>query len=203
MLYWQPGTPMRVIAGTAKGRRLRTPRGWAVRPTADRVKEALFSMLLSRFDLDGAVLLDLYAGSGALGIEGLSRGAAAAVFVEQDRVARQALEGNLSACGMTPQGRVLGMAVDRAIRQLAVGGERFDGVLLDPPYGQGLADASLEQLAAGALVAPGGWVAAEHHVDDALAESYGRLRLTTARRYGKTALALFSDSRMVEQVAAS
>lgn len=194
---------MRVIAGTAKGRRLRTPRGWAVRPTADRVKEALFSMLLSRFDLDEAALLDLYAGSGALGIEGLSRGAARVVFVEQDRLARRVLEANLVTCGMAQRGRVIALPAQRAMRQLAAAEERFDGVLMDPPYGRGLADAALGQLAAEGLVKPGGWVAAEHHVDDALAESYGSLRLTAARRYGKTALALFSDSRMVEQVAAS
>jgi 16S rRNA (guanine966-N2)-methyltransferase len=194
---------MRVIAGTAKGRRLRTLRGRAVRPTADRVKEALFSMLQSRFDLDGAVLLDLYAGSGALGIEGLSRGAAHVVFVEQVGAARQVLEANLVACGVAPRGRILALPARRAVTDLAASGEQSDGVLLDPPYGLGLADEALAQLAAAGLMASGGWVAAEHHVDDVLAEAYGPLRLTAARRYGKTAVALFSDSRMVEQVAAS
>jgi 16S rRNA (guanine(966)-N(2))-methyltransferase RsmD len=194
---------MRVIAGTAKGRRLRTPRGRAVRPTADRVKEALFSMLQSRFDLEGAALLDLFAGSGALGIEGLSRGAARVVFVEQDGTARRVLGANLVACGFAARGRILPLAARRAVIELAGGGERFDGVLLDPPYGRGLADEALVQLTAAGLIAPGGWVAAEHHVDDALAAAYGPLRLTAARRYGKTAVALFSDSRMVEQVAAS
>ena len=76
---------MRVIAGSAKGRRLRAVRGHAVRPTADRVKEALFSIIQSRFDLEGAAVLDLFAGTGALGIEALSRGARSAVFVEQQR----------------------------------------------------------------------------------------------------------------------
>ena len=194
---------MRVIAGTAKGRRLRTLRGRAVRPTADRVKEALFSMLESRFDLGGAVLLDLFAGSGALGIEGLSRGASRAVFVEQDGAARQVLDANIVACGFAARGRILRLAARRAVAELATRGERFDGVLLDPPYGCGLADGALAQLAAAGLIASGGWVAAEHHVDDVLAEAYGPLRLTAARRYGKTAVALFSDSRMVEQVAAS
>jgi 16S rRNA (guanine(966)-N(2))-methyltransferase RsmD len=194
---------MRVIAGAAKGRRLRAPRGEAVRPTADRVKEALFSMLQSRFDLAGAALLDLFAGSGALGIEGLSRGAARAVFVEQAHAARRVLAANLAGCGLAPCSRIVARPVTQAIAELAAGGERFSGVLMDPPYGRGLAAATLAQLAATGLVEPGGWVAVEHQVADQLAEAYGTLRLTAARRYGKTAVAVFSDSRMVEQAAAS
>jgi 16S rRNA (guanine(966)-N(2))-methyltransferase RsmD len=194
---------MRVIAGAAKGRRLRALRGQAVRPTADRVKEALFSILGSRFDLEAVVLLDLFAGTGALGIEGLSRGAGRVVFVEQDHAARQALADNLVACGFRERGRVMALPVRRAIEQLAAAGERFDGVLMDPPYGRGLAETALQQLANTELVAADGWVAVEHHVDDVLADSYGTLRLTAARRYGKTALSVFSNSRKVEQGAAS
>jgi 16S rRNA (guanine(966)-N(2))-methyltransferase RsmD len=194
---------MRVIAGAVKGRRLRALRGQAVRPTADRVKEALFSMLESRFDLTGAALLDLFSGTGALGIEGLSRGAERAVFVEQDRAARRVLETNLAACQLAQRSRVLAVPVRRAIADLAAAGHRFDGVLMDPPYGRGLADQALLQLGAAGVVSPDGWVAVEHHVDDVLADAYGPLRLTAARRYGKTAVALFSNSRMVEQAAAS
>lgn len=160
-------------------------------------------MLQSRFDLDGAALLDLYAGSGGLGIEGLSRGAARVVFVEQDGAAREILGANLVACGFAARGRILPLPARRAVSELTARGERFDGVLLDPPYGRGLADDALAQLAASGLIASGGWVAAEHHVDDVLAEAYGRLRLTAARRYGKTAVALFLESHMVDQVAAS
>jgi 16S rRNA (guanine(966)-N(2))-methyltransferase RsmD len=194
---------MRVIAGTAKGRRLRALRGQSVRPTADRVKEALFSMLQSRFDLEGARLLDLFAGSGALGIEGLSRGAERAVFIEAEQAARRALQANLQACGFASKSQVISAPVRRALVQLAAAGERFDGVVMDPPYGHGMAAAALAQLGSLGLVGPGGWVAAEHHVDDVLAEVYGTLRLTAARRYGKTALAVFSNGRMVEQGAAS
>ena len=194
---------MRVIAGTAKGRRLRSVRGQAVRPTADRVKEALFSMLQSRFDLDGARVLDLFAGTGALGIESLSRGAARAVFVESDRAARTVLESNLTLCRLAERGRIIPVPVRRGLEMLAGARERFEGVLMDPPYGRGLAEAALEQLGTGEVVAAGGWVVVEHHVEDALAEAYGSLRLTAARRYGKTALALFSNSRRVEQAATS
>ena len=180
-----------------------TPRGQAVRPTADRVKEALFSILQSRFDLEGATLLDLFAGSGALGIEGLSRGAARAVFVEQAHTARRVLLANLAACGLAQRSHVVARSVHQAIAELTASGERFSGVLMDPPYGRGLADETLARLAAARLVRPGGWVAVEHHVADVLADAYGPLRLTAARRYGKTAVAVFSDSRMVEQAAAS
>jgi len=174
-----------------------------VRPTADRVKEALFSMLQSRFDLDDAALLDLFAGSGALGIEGLSRGAARVVFVEHAHAARRALGANLAACDVASRGRIVARSVRQAIAELAAAGERFDGVLMDPPYGRGLAAETLAQLDAAGLIAPGGWVAVEHQVSDQLAEAYGLLRLTAARRYGKTAVAVFSDSRMAEQAAAS
>jgi pantetheine-phosphate adenylyltransferase len=185
---------MRVIAGSAKGRRLRAVRGQAVRPTADRVKEALFSMLQSRVALDGAAVLDLFAGTGALGIEALSRGARRAVFVEQEHEPRRVLAANLAACGFGGRARVLGGAVRRALTQLGAGGERFDAVFMDPPYGRDLADAALRQLADSGLVAQGGWAVVEHHVDDPLAERYGPLRLTATRRYGKTAVALYQET---------
>lgn len=194
---------MRVIAGIARGRRLRSPHGERVRPTADRVKEALFSMIASRIDIGGAALLDLFAGTGALGIEGLSRGAERAVFVEHDAAVRSVLNANLAACGFAAKALVLPRAVDRAIAELARHGERFDLVLMDPPYGHGLAAATLEMLAGAALVAPAGWVAVEHHLDDPLAPAYGPLRLTVARAYGKTALALFLNSRMAVEVTAT
>lgn len=193
---------MRVIAGAAKGRRLRAPPGRALRPTADRVKEALFSIVQSRFDLIDAALLDLFAGTGALGIEGLSRGARRAVFVERDHAARRVLDANLTACGFAARARVLCVSVQRAIAELAGRGERFGGVLMDPPYGRRLVAPVLAQIAAAGVVEPGGWVAVEHRVDDVLAETYGPLRLTTIRRYGKTAVAVFSNSHRAEEVAA-
>jgi 16S rRNA (guanine966-N2)-methyltransferase len=192
---------MRVIAGSARGRRLSSVPGSSVRPTADRVKEALFSMLASRFDLAGAEVLDLYAGSGGLGIEALSRGAASVTFVERVAAARRVLAANLERCGLGARGRVLAAPVETALRELGRRGARFDGVLLDPPYGRDLAAAGLAALAALDLTRPGAWVAAEHHVDDPLADTYGPLRLTVGKRYGKTALALFEDTRPTEQTA--
>lgn len=193
---------MRVIAGTARGRRLKAVPGRDVRPTADRVKEALFSMLESRFDLGAGTLLDLFAGTGALGIEGLSRGAPRVAFVERDRTARDVLMANLDVCGFRTAAVVLGRPVARALTELAADHMEFAGALIDPPYGKGLAGEALTQLAAAGVLVAGGWVAVEHHTDDRLAASYGPLRLTATRRYGKTALTLYSSAQMAEQVAA-
>ncbi len=183
---------MRVITGDARGRRLRSVPGTAVRPTADRVKEALFSILASRFELAGSALLDLFAGSGALGIEALSRGARRVTFVEKGAASRRVLVENLRLCGFADRAVVDPRSVEAALRAWAAQGVRVDGVLLDPPYLLGQFAATLERLGAGAIVAPGGWVAAEHHVDEPAAPRYGPLQLTLSRRYGKTGLALYT-----------
>jgi len=183
---------MRVIAGSAKGRRLRAAAGQAVRPTADKVKGALFNILASRFELRSAQVLDLFAGSGNLGIEALSRGAGHVTFVDESTASMRILRDNLRACGMEGAARVLTLPVSRALEQLARQQVRFDGVLLDPPYGRGLVARTLTAIAEHGCVHPGGWVVVEHHRDEAPAAAYGSLRLTQARLYGKTGLALFT-----------
>ena len=194
---------MRVIAGSAKGRRLETVAGWSVRPTSDRVKEALFSLLASRVSLAAAAVLDLFAGSGALGIEALSRGAASVTFVEEDRAARLVLERNLTHCGFAGRATVLGLPVGRALAELAKRGARFEGVLLDPPYGRGLAAETLAALGGGTLLTVEAWVTAEHHAADALAATFGALRLTASKRYGSTALTVYRESGNAERTATS
>lgn len=182
---------VRIIAGRAKGRRLKSPRGMAVRPTADRVKEALFSMLASRFDLAGAVVLDLFAGTGGMGLEALSRGASQAVFVEESRPALAVLRDNVNLCGFADRAELMGISVRRALGALASRGPRFDGVFADPPYGRGLLPETLEQLAGGGLLRRGAWVMVEGRTDDDVNEKFGPLRLTQSRCYGKTKLMLF------------
>jgi 16S rRNA (guanine966-N2)-methyltransferase len=123
---------MRVIAGRLGGRRLRAPAGASVRPTADRVREALFAMLA---DVEGARVLDLFAGTGALGIEALSRGAASAVFVERDARVARVLEANLSALGLhAPEAEVRRADAASALRRAREGREAYDLVFIDPPY---------------------------------------------------------------------
>ncbi|HYI63079.1 MAG TPA: 16S rRNA (guanine(966)-N(2))-methyltransferase RsmD [Acidimicrobiales bacterium] len=136
---------MRVIAGSARGRRLSAPGGTATRPTADRVRQATFNALDSRGAVAGAVVLDAFAGSGALGIEALSRGAARCTFVERDRSARRVVEANLAATGVDGRARLVD---GDALAHLAATAERFDLVLLDPPHATDAWPALLDLVAA-------------------------------------------------------
>lgn len=167
---------MRVIAGVARGRRLVAPPGSTTRPTSDRVREATFNALGSLGAVVDATVLDLFAGSGALGIEALSRGAAHCTFVEADRAARAAVEANLAACGLSDEGTVVAGPAERFLADAARVGTRFDLVLLDPPYGfegwQDLLEHLPGRLAVGeaalALEPPAGW------------------EVLRSRRYGRT-----------------
>jgi 16S rRNA (guanine(966)-N(2))-methyltransferase RsmD len=180
---------MRIVAGIARGRRLRAPKGRLVRPTADRVKEAVFSILESRDGCTGRRVLDLFAGAGSLGIEALSRGAAEAVFVDPARSAAEAIRGNLEMTGLS--GDVMTMPAERAIKQLAAGGRRFDLVFLDPPYGEGWIGRTLAALDASRLVTDGGVVVAEHGRGEAAEATVGALVMDLARRYGDTHVAVY------------
>ena len=126
---------MRVIAGSAKGRRLVTPEGMNTRPTTDMLKEALFGMI--QFDVPEAEFLDLFAGSGGIGIEALSRGAVSLDAVEQDAKALNCIRTNLKTVGFTEKAKVWPMSVERALQQFAQQGRRFDMIFMDPPYLRG------------------------------------------------------------------
>jgi 16S rRNA (guanine966-N2)-methyltransferase len=147
---------MRVIAGQWRGRPLVAPKGEATRPTADRTREALFSMLASRLgSFEGLAVADLFAGSGALGIEALSRGAASCLFVEQDRPAIDALKANLAKLGAK--------ADVRATSVLALGPApaALDLVMMDPPYGTGAGLVALDKLTRLGWIGPATWVSLE------------------------------------------
>jgi 16S rRNA (guanine(966)-N(2))-methyltransferase RsmD len=181
---------MRVIAGKAKGRRLKTPKGRGIRPTADRVKEALFNIL--PHDLSGRKVLDLFAGTGNLGMEALSRGAEEAVLVEASRGAARLIEENLRTLGFENSSRVLTAPVLRSLRMLSQRGERFDLVFLDPPYEQELVGQTLKAIAQEELPRENGVVVVEHSVREKVGERYGTLTLTDRRRYGDTQLSFFN-----------
>ena len=152
------GRGLRVTGGEFGGRRLRAPaRG--VRPTGDRVRESLFARL---GDLEGARVLDLFAGSGSLGVEALSRGAARVVFVEQAPSAVAVLRANVEALGVGERARVVRSDALRALRRLAGDEPGFDLVLVDPPYETDLAGRALAALSEGALVAPHGTLVVEY-----------------------------------------
>lgn len=150
---------MRVIAGTLKGRRLKTPTWDGLRPTSDRLRETLFNVLAPR--ISGARVLDGYAGTGAIGIEALSRGAAHVTFIEQDRRATQLIEHNLAHCGLSEGYAIIRAPVQRGIQSLS--GDSavapFNLVLLDPPYDE---PAEQAMRAMETVVAPGSLVVLEH-----------------------------------------
>lgn len=182
---------MRVIAGTLGGRLLVAPKGQATRPTSDRVREALFSVL---GDVSGLSILDLYAGTGALGIEALSRGAARVVFVENARPALEALRRNISALGLHPSTVVLSTPVLRAVRSLSAH-QPFDLVFADPPYAD-LADAAeaIELLVEERRCSERGYVVLEHATRDAAPDLKG-LGYEATRRYGDTSLSFYAVAR--------
>jgi len=179
---------MRIIAGALKGRVLAPVQG-RTRPTAAKVREAIFN-ILGPVVPEGQVL-DLFAGTGALGIEALSRGAVQAVFVEDHPEALKALRRNLETLGLRDRGRVLPLPAAAALRQLDARGERFGLVFLDPPYGGGAAAATLGALAGSSLLLPRVWVVAEHSRRETLPESIGILKQHTLRRYGDTRVAIY------------
>jgi len=182
---------MRIIGGTLGGRRLAAVPGSATRPTADRVREALFSRLESRFGLNGGSVLDLFAGTGALAIEALSRGCGRVVCVECARPATVVLRRNLVSMGLDQRAWVLAEDWKPALARLARRGRRFRGVFVDPPYRQGLAQRVLGGSDLAALLLPGAWVSVEAAREEVLAVSDQRLVKVREDCYGDTKLALY------------
>ena len=169
---------MRVITGTARGKRLRTLEGIDVRPTTDKVKEAIFSII--QFDLPEARVLDLFAGSGQLGIEALSRGAKGCVFVEQSRSAIAVTRENVENCGFTERSRIVNMNALDYLRSAP----EFDIALLDPPYSKGLIAEALPLLEP--KMSQSGIVVCEHEATCELPDRVGRLVKKKEYSYGKT-----------------
>jgi 16S rRNA (guanine966-N2)-methyltransferase len=177
---------MRIIAGSFKGRRLDAPDWPGLRPTSDRLRETLFNILAPR--IRGARVLDGYAGTGAVGLEALSRGAAHVTFIEQDRRAQQLIETNLRKCGVSDR-----YAIIRAVFAAAAksAGE-FDLVFLDPPYGGAELTAALE--AAAPLVGPEALLILEHASRDAAPETLGTLERTREVVHGDSTLAFYRQT---------
>jgi 16S rRNA (guanine(966)-N(2))-methyltransferase RsmD len=177
---------LRIIAGSARGRKLQVPPGRSVRPTSDRVREALFNILAA--EVTGCRFLDLYAGSGAVGIEALSRGAEQVDFVEQVPTALQALQDNLQRTGLGGAARVHPMPVRRALTLLVGECALFDLVFADPPYGeQAERSALLEQLGGAGLLRSGGRVIVEFPARRQCTPP-ATLKLLREARYGDTVL---------------
>ena len=187
---------MRVIAGTHRGRRLQGPKGTTLRPTSDRVREALFSILGDR--LVNSRMLDLYAGTGAIGIEAVSRGAGHVTCVESSSQAMHLLRRNISDCTMGHRIMVHQQTVAQFLQQPARWGGPYDIVFADPPYAR---TEELESLFGGAtseaLFADDAWLIVEHAAKSALPPRLGRGAFLRRYRYGDTALSLYSYSAPV------
>lgn len=171
---------MRVIAGIAKGKRLKAPKGSSVRPTLDKVKGAIFNILGNR--IIEAMVLDLFSGSGALGIEALSRGASSCVFVDTQI---KCIKDNLISTGLN--GRVIRGNVERVIKQLAKENLRFDIVLADPPYGKELARNILSWLQISGILTNSGLIVVEHSKRELIEKEKVR-----EKRYGDTVVSVFT-----------
>lgn len=177
---------MRVITGSARGRKLLTLEGEEVRPTAERVKEAVFSII--QFEIEGRRVLDLFGGSGQLGIEALSRGAEKAVFVDASSEAVDIIRKNLNKCGFESQSVVLNTD---AFSYLASGarGDVFDIVFLDPPYSKGLPQKALPEVEK--HMSAGGVILCETPADEELPEEVGNFCIAKTYKYGKIKITLY------------
>ncbi len=177
---------MRVITGSARGRKLLTLEGVDVRPTADRTKEAMFSSI--QFDIEGAKVLDLFAGSGQLGIEALSRGAAGAVFIDRNKQAVEIIKKNLVSTSLAKKAIVLNTDADTYVSTTK---EKFSFVFLDPPYDKGFLQRLLPLVEN--VVSPGGAIICEHPYGEELPEELENMKIYRTYRYGKTAVTVYRE----------
>jgi 16S rRNA (guanine(966)-N(2))-methyltransferase RsmD len=180
---------LRVIAGSAKKRLLRVPAGWTGRPTADRIKESLFN-ILGNLVLD-CKFLDLFAGTGNIGIEALSRGALRAVFVEKDYRAAGTVMLNLKLTGFEGNSKVIRGDVFKALRQLSEKGEVFDVVFLDPPYSRGFEVPVIRKILEQKILSPGGLIIAESSKREEMPAAILKAALTRQERYGDTMISFY------------
>ncbi len=182
---------MRVITGSARGRRLSAPAGMDVRPTSDKVKEAVFSVV--QFDLPGSAVLDLFAGSGQLGIEALSRGANSCVFVDNSRVSVETARENINAAGFKNEATVMNSDAEQYLRMCR---QTFDVAFVDPPYKKGLIEKVMPLLCG--HMSDRGAVLCEHEKGLILPESFGGLVRQKTYRYGKTEVTLYRNGKEEE-----
>jgi 16S rRNA (guanine(966)-N(2))-methyltransferase RsmD len=184
---------MRVVSGEAKGRRLKTPGGDRIRPTADRVKESMFEIIAGR--IPDARVLDLFAGTGNLGIEALSRGARSGLFVDADRSAVKLIRENLARTRLDRRAEIWKSDARAALDRLRRLERRFDIVLLDPPYGSGYQEIILKMLDCNGILLSRGVIAVEHDRRSGLPQAVGSLERFDLRCFGDTVLSFYEESR--------
>jgi len=197
---------MRIIAGKAKGRTLVAPKARILRPTTDRVKESLFNIL----SVEGKRFLDLFAGSGSVGLEAVSRGASRVILVESQRACADAIRENIERCGFLnmplekpEEGggqdvEMIDCPVERALRLLGHRGERFDVIFADPPYGRSMVDETLRLVRSQALISQHGVLVVQHSAREEIPARREGYQIEDSRRYGETALSFLRLQRPEE-----
>jgi 16S rRNA (guanine(966)-N(2))-methyltransferase RsmD len=180
---------MRILSGTAKGRKLTAVKTGETRPTRDSVKESIFGMIQGH--VKGSTVLDLFAGTGNLGLEALSQGAKKAIFVEKHRTCLRALTRNRDLCGFQDRAEIISLDVEVALRALMRRTEKVDLVFIDPPYERGLTDKALRFLDAHDMVSQGAMIVVEHGSGESPSPPWKRLLLRKRKRYGDTTVSIF------------
>ncbi|MDO4393718.1 MAG: 16S rRNA (guanine(966)-N(2))-methyltransferase RsmD [Bacillota bacterium] len=184
---------MRIIAGEYKGRRLETPKDNSVRPTTDKVKEALFSILTN--DIWGRRVLDLFAGTGSLGLEALSRGASECVFADQSRDSLKIIRGNIEHCGAGDRAKV----VQGDYRRVLMSQHKpFDIILLDPPYDKTMLGDCFRLIAENSLLTDDGYIVAEHRREEQMPDEMAGFVKVKERRYGIVVLSIYGCAENIE-----
>jgi len=182
---------MRVITGTARGRKLTTPEGSEIRPTTDRVKEGIFSSI--QFQIEGRRVLDLFAGSGQMGVEALSRGAESAIFIDSSSAAIQVIKNNLDKTGLSENARVIQMDYQAFLLTTS---QTFDVAFVDPPYRQGILHETLPLLAE--KMSEGGVIVCECPEEEQLPDQAGEMMLDRVYEYGNVKVATYRTTPIEE-----
>lgn len=184
---------MRIISGSARGTQLASFDGGEIRPTSDRVRGSIFSILTSRCGhFSQQRILDIFAGSGAMGLEALSRGAGNVTFIDQGRQAKQLIETNRKRCRFDQSHRILHQDARKALPTL--NGQQFDLIFMDPPYGKELVPTMIELIAQHNLLAPSGIICAEEQRNTPLAQQIKNFEQLDVRHYGATSIYLYSHT---------
>jgi len=183
---------MRVVSGTRKGKTLKAVPGSSTRPTTDKVKEAIFNMIGPYFD--GGIGLDLFAGSGSLGIEALSRGAEKVIFVDKNGLAIQTIHENIENCQLKEQAEIYRNDAERALKAIQKRELAFDFIFLDPPYKKQQLVKLLEMISKESLLAEKGVIVCEHGSEIQLPELVGNLGVRKAEKYGIIAITIYEVS---------
>lgn len=182
---------LRVISGSAKGHGLKTVKGGTTRPTSDKVKGALYNIIAAY--VEGSTVLDVFAGTGSLGIEALSRGAASAVFFDKSPICCGIIKDNLQHTKLADKALVYNVDYAAGIKKVHQEGHKFDIIIMDPPYNKNFIQEALKLLTINDIIVDDGIIIAEHSTMDKLPESCGKLKVIDTRKYGDTMITIYKD----------